>query len=52
MFYELKLGVAVRKQLVKATAVEGNFDGLGLDGVDSSLDIPSLNERFAYLLIW
>lgn len=51
MFYEVKMGVDARKQLVKATAVEGNFDGLGLDGVESSLNIPPLNECFAYLLI-
>lgn len=32
MFYEVKIGESARKQLVKAAVVEGNFDGLSLDG--------------------
>lgn len=36
MFYEVKIRVGARNQLVKATVVEGNFDGLGLDGVERS----------------
>lgn len=50
MFYEVKVGVGARKQLVKAIVIEGNFDRLGLDGVERSLHIALLNERFAYLL--